>query len=186
MNNNIMPNRLIAIMKKCFTLFCVGLLAANLASTSCWGADESASAPATITLDVKNEPLRSVLGKITKATRWKIKAPDKWLDKPVTQTLSKATLEDGLKSLFNNAGVENLFIMYDEYFKVVTIYDTESTPRPAAGNSSVQLPNHPSIPPPTITAPNEPGPRLQPSGGYPAPVPRRAARRPRTLSSDDE
>jgi hypothetical protein len=162
-------------------MFWLGLLAVNLADTPAWGTDKSA-AQATITLDVKNEPLQSVLGKITRKTGWKIKVPDKWLDMPVTQTLNKATLEDGLKSVLNNAGVVNLLITYDEYFKVVTVFDTESSSTSAAATSPAQTRAQPSV----VTAPPEPDPRLQSAaidtGSRPAPRSRRARRQ----SSEDD
>jgi hypothetical protein len=159
MKNNITPDRLVAILKKCFTLICVGLLAANftISISPCWGADK-ATAPATITLDVRNEPLRNVLEKITKTTRWKIKVPDKWLDRPVTQTLSKVALEEGLKSVLNNTGVDNLLLMYDEYFKVVTVFDTERSQPPSANPLPVQAP---AVQGAIVAAPNTPVPLLQ-------------------------
>jgi hypothetical protein len=129
----------------------------------CWlviflprGAEQSA-APATITLEVINVPLDSVLKKITKKTRWKIKVPDKWLDRPVTQTLNKASLEEGLRSVLNNAGIGNLLIKYDEYFKVVTVFDTES----AQNHPGIASPVPVNAQPPVVSMPAEPDSRLQ-------------------------
>ena len=134
----IMPKQPITFIMFVFVVFLVGLPSANLTTTYCWGSDKESAGPA-ITLDVKNEPLRSVLGKISKATRWKIKAPDKWMDKPVTQTLNKVTLEEGLRSVLRNAGVENLMLMYDENIKVVTLFDTESPQKQSADRPPAQV-----------------------------------------------
>jgi hypothetical protein len=163
MEMKIMPKHLISIIKISLVVFLVGLLTAYLTATSGWGADQSV-APATITLDVTNEPLGSVLGKITKTTKWKINVPDKWLDRPVTQSLNKATLEEGLRSVLNNAGVANLFLMYDENIKVVAVFDTETaqsltaarTPAPATAQRPVA-----AAPAAPATAPAAPDPRLQ-------------------------
>ena len=140
----IMPKQPIAIIKIGFAVFCMCLLPANLTTTSCWGSDKVATNSA-ITLDLKNEPLRSVLGKITKATGWKIKAPDKWMDKPVTQALNKAKLEEGLMSVLKNAGFENLLLMYDENIKVVTIFDTENPQRQSADRPPAQANAQPTV-----------------------------------------
>lgn len=174
-----MPKHSIEIIKIGLLVLCAGLLLANLAATPAWGADQSV-AEATLTLDVRNEPLRSVLGKITKTTRWKIKVPDQWLDKPVTQTLQNATLEEGLKSVFNSAGVENLFLLYDEDIKTITLFDTESAQKQSAARSSAQAR------PPVVSAPAEPDPRLQSPGRDTGPATTRASRRARRQSSEDD
>ncbi len=185
-----MPKQSITMIKIGFAVFCVGLLAASLTATPCWGADKVA-ANATITLDVKNEPLRSVLGKITKATRWKIKVPDKWMDKPVTQTLNKVTLEEGLRSVLNNAGVENLLLMYDEKIKVVTLFDTESSPRQSAdrfpAQAPAQTPAQVNAQPPVVSATDEPDPILKRAAERAAGhTPARVNRRARRQSSEDD
>ena len=108
----IMHRHSIAIQKIIFTLFFIVLVSANLTATLCWGSCKVSANP-TITLDVTNEPLKGVLGKISKTTGWKIKAPEKWMEKPVTQTLNKASMEEGLRSLLKNAGIENLLLMYN-------------------------------------------------------------------------
>lgn len=162
---------------------CAGLLAANFTATTCWGADKAATC-ATITLDVKDEPLRLVLGRITKTTRWKIKAPDKWLDKPVTQTLNKALLEEGLRSILNNAGIENLLLMYDEEIKAVTIFDTESTQTPSAARAT---PQKPAPPPPVVYMPAGSDPIMQRAADRAAGrAPARVNRRARRQSLDDD
>jgi len=181
-----MPKQLIGIKKTGLAVLCAGLLLANLTPISGWGAGHSAAlavvpavAPVTITLDVKNEPLRSVLGKITKLTRWKIKAPDRWMEKPVTQTLNKVELAEGLRAVFTNAGVENLFLMYDEDRKVVTLFDTEKAQKQSADRLSTQVQ-------PPVAAANEPDPRLQNAARDAAPRPARPPRRIRRQSSEDE
>lgn len=173
---------LISIIKIGLALFWVSWLTAALTSTPCWGADESA-AQAMITLDVKNEPLRSVLGKITKATKWKIKVPDQWLDKPVSQTLNYVTLEEGLRSVLKNAGVENLLLMYDENIKAVTLFDTESAQKQFAGRSSAQVNQRP----PAMSVTGQPDPILQRAAERDAgAAPARVNRRTRRQSSDDD
>lgn len=137
-------------------VFLAGLLSANLTTDYCWGSDLESVAPA-ITLDVKNEPLRSVLGKISRTTRWQIKAPDKWMDKPITQTLNKVTLEEGLRSVLKSAGVENLLLMYDENIKVVTLFDTEGPQQHAAGRPPAPI----RAEPPLVSSTGRPDPILE-------------------------
>jgi hypothetical protein len=139
-----------------FVLLIGAFLSANLPTDCCWGADKESSDPA-ITLDVKNEPLRSVLGNISKTTRWKINAPDLWMEKPVTQTLNKVTLEEGLRSVLKSAGVENLLLMYDENIKEVTLFDTESPQKQAAGRPPAQV----RAPPPLVSTSGGPDPILE-------------------------
>ena len=150
-----MPKQSITVIMVVFVVLLVGLPSVHLTTAYCWGSDQEFADPA-ITLDVQNEPLRSVLGKISKTTRWKIKAPDKWMDRPVTQTLNKVTLEEGLRSVLKSAGVENLLLMYDENIKVVTLFDTESPQRQAAD----RLPPQVNAQPPVVSATDEPDPRL--------------------------
>lgn len=178
---------LLATKIMCLAVLCAGLLAADFTANACWGGTDKAAAYATITLDVKDEPLRLVLGKITKTTKWKIKAPDKWLEKPVTQTLDKVSLEEGLRSVLNNAGIENLLLTYDEDIKVVTIFDTESTQAPSAARAATQGPARANTQPPVVYIPAGSDPIIQraadrAAGRAPARVNRRARRR----SSDDE
>jgi len=161
MEMTIMPKPSITFIMFVFVVFLVGLPSANLPAAYCWGADKESAAPA-ITLDVQNEPLQSVLGKISNTTRWKIKTPDRWMDKPVTQTLNKVTLEEALRSVLKNAGIENLLLMYDENIKVVTLFDTESPQKQAAGR-----------PPAPINVQQ----RFVSTTGEPDPILRRAAER---------
>ncbi len=169
-----MLNQLIAIMRKCFILLCLGLLAADFTMPPCWGADKTA-VRTTITMDINNEPLRSVLGKIAKTTRWKIKAPDKWLDKPVTQTLHKVTMEEGLKSVLSSAGVENQLLMYDEKLKVVTVFDTTLPSQGLAAHLPAQASS--AGQPPNVHITGASTPKLQSPKNESLPIPLRAFRR---------
>ncbi|OGP82574.1 MAG: hypothetical protein A2V87_10560 [Deltaproteobacteria bacterium RBG_16_58_17] len=177
-----MSKQSIAIIKIGFAVFFVGLFSANLIATPCWGSDNVSANPM-ITMDVKNEPLRSVLGKISKTTRWKIKVPDKWMDKPVTQTLNKVTLEEGLRFILKDAGVENLLLIYDENIKLITVFDTESAQRQSADRPSAQV----NAQPPVVSATDEPDPTLKrpvrDAGSGPSRVNRRAKRQ---ASSEEE
>lgn len=159
-----MPKQPIKSIIFVFVMLLAGLLSAGLPAAYCWGADKT-SENSTITLDVKNEPLRSVLEKMSKTTRWKIQAPDKWMDKPVTQTLNKATLEEGLRSVLTSAGIEDLLLMYDENIKVVTLFDTEGPQKQAAGR------------PPAPIRVQTPQPPLISTSGRPDPILERAAQR---------
>lgn len=133
----IRPEQSITVLTVVFVVSLVVLLSAGFTADYGWGSDQESAVPA-ITLDVQNEPLRSVLGKISKTTRWKIKAPDKWLDKPVTQTLNKATLEEGLRSVLKGAGIEDLLLLYDENIKEITLFDTEGPQKQAASRPVAQ------------------------------------------------
>jgi hypothetical protein len=181
MEMTIMPKQPITFTMFVFVVFFAGLLSANLTTAYCWGSDKESAGPA-ITLDVQNEPLRSVLGKISKTTRWKIKAPDKWMDKPVTQTLNKVTLEEGLRSVLKNAGVENLLLLYDENIKVVTLFDTESPQRQPADRP----PAHVNAQPPVVSATDEPDPMLKRPVRETGPGPSRGNRRTRRQTAPEE
>ena len=156
MEMTIMPKQPITFIMFVFVVFLAGLLSADLTPDCCWGSD-NVSANSTISLDVKNEPLRSVLEKISKTTRWKIKAPDKWMDKPVTQTLSNVTLEEGLRSVLTSAGIEDLLLMYDENIKVVTLFDTEGPQKQAAGRPPAPI----RVQPPLVSTSGRPDPILE-------------------------
>jgi hypothetical protein len=156
MERTIMSKQPITFIMVVFAVLLVGFPSANFTQAYCWGSDKESAGPA-ITLDVQNEPLRSVLGKISKTTRWKIKAPDKWMDKPVTQTLHKVTLEEGLRSVLKSAGVENLLLMYDENIKVVTLFDTESPQKQAAGRPPAPI----RAEPPLVSSTGRPDPILE-------------------------
>jgi hypothetical protein len=151
-----MPHQPVAILRIMLVVYFAGLLSASLPATPCRGSD-SASADRTITLNVQNEPLRSVLGKISKTTGWKIKAPDKWMDKPITQTLNSVSIEEGLRFILKDAGLESLLLTYDEDRKTITVYDTESRQgqsanRPAAQGDAL---------PPVVSASDRPDPMLE-------------------------
>lgn len=133
-----MPPKPVAFITAVLVALLAGLLSANLSRVYGWGPDRE-SDPPLLTLDFRNEPLRDVLGKISRTTGWKIEAPDRWMEKPVTQTVNRVTLEEGLRSVLRSAGVENLMLMYDENVKVVTLFDTEGPQRQSAGTPPAQV-----------------------------------------------
>ena len=139
-----MPKRSIAIISSFFIAFIIVFFTVNLTAAPD-GESAKLSTNPTITLDVKNEPLRSVLGLIYKTTAWKIKAPNKWMDRPVTQTLNEVKLEDGLRFILKNAGIENLLLLYDENIKVITVFDTEAPQRQSANVPSAQADPQPPV-----------------------------------------
>jgi hypothetical protein len=149
METAIMPKQSVAVIIRVFVaVFFAGLLSTALPATPCRGSDRASPAP-TITLDVQNEPLRSVLERISTITTWKIKAPDKWMGKPITQTLNKVSLEEGLRFILKDAGVENLLLTYDEDRKTIIVYDTEIKPAQSANRPPVQGDVRPPIFPPS-------------------------------------
>ena len=149
-----MPKQSVAL-RVIFIVFLAGSLAVALPATPCRGSDRPTADP-TITLDVQNEPLRSVLGKISKTTGWKITAPDKWMDKPITQTLHQVSIEEGLRFILKDAGVENLLLTYDEDRKTITVYDTGIR----QGQSANSLPAQGVARPPVFSASGQPDPML--------------------------
>jgi hypothetical protein len=181
MEMTIMPKQPITFIVFIFAVLFVELFSANLTPDCCWASDK-VSTNSTITLDVKNEPLRSVLEKISKTTRWKIKAPEKWMDKPVSQTLNKVTLEEGLRSVLNNAGIEDLLLLYDENIRVVTLFDTESPQKQVAGRPPAPV----NAPPAVVSATNEPDPRLRRPVREAGPGPSRGIRRSRRPAASEE
>ena len=138
-----------------FVVFLAGWLSVALPATTCRGADRASAGPL-ITLDVQNEPLRSVLGKISKTTGWRITAPDKWMDKPITQTLYQVSMEEGLRFILRDAGVENLLLTYDENGKTITVYDTQIQ----HGQSAQSPPAQGIARPPVFPTGGQPDPML--------------------------
>jgi len=181
MEMTIMPKQLVTFIMFVFVVFLAGLLSANLTPDYCWGSDK-VSTHSTITLDVKNEPLRSVLGKISKTTQWKIKAPEKWMDKPVSQTLNKATLEEGLRAVLKSAGVEDLLLLYDENIKVVTLFDTEGPQKQAANRPAAQ----PNAQQRFVSTTGQPDPILERAKREAGPGPSRGNRRSRRPAASEE
>ena len=150
-----MPKQAVAILRIIFVVFSAGSLSVALPVTPCQGS-ERVSADPTITLDVQNAPLRRVLDEIAKTTGWKIKAPDKWMDKPITQTLNKVSMEEGLRFILKDAGVENLLLTYDESRKTITVYDTEIQQGQSANSPAAQD----DVRPPVFSASGQPDPML--------------------------
>jgi hypothetical protein len=182
MEMTIMPKQPITFIVFVFVVLFVELFSANLPTDYCWGSDKESADPA-ITLDIKNEPLRTVLGKISKTTRWQINAPDKWMDKPVSQTLIKATLEEGLRAVLKSAGVEDLLLLYDENIKVVTLFDTEGPQKQAAGRPPAPI----NVQPPVVSATGEPDPILKRAAERAAgQAPSRGIRRSRRPAASEE
>ena len=95
-------------------------------------------------------------GKISKTTGWKIKVPDKWMDKPITQTLNQVSVEEGLRFILKDAGIENLLLTYDENGKTITVYDTEIQ----QGHAANSLPAQGVTRPPVSSANDQPDPML--------------------------
>jgi len=149
-----MPKQSVAL-RIIFVVFFAGSLSVALPAPPCRGSDRVSADP-TITLDVQNEPLRSVLGKISKTTGWKITAPDKWMDKPITQTLYQVSVEEGLRFILRDAGVENLLLTYDENGKTITVYDTQIQ----QGQSANRPPTQDIARPPVFPTSGQPDPML--------------------------
>jgi hypothetical protein len=177
-----MSKEAIVALTMCALLFLAGAPAAHLSATQCWASDRESADP-TFTLDVTNQPLRGVLGSISKKTGWKIKAPEKWMDKQVTQTLNEVTLEKGLRYILRDAGVENLLLTYDENIKVVTIFDTELRQERSAPGPDPRITSRPSVPPPTDPILSRKAKEAEYGTPPPGPFPR--GRR-RTFSSSPE
>jgi hypothetical protein len=119
-----MTKQSVALRTVIFVVFLAGAISVVLPATPCRGSDRASTEP-TITLGVDNEPLQSVLGQISKTTGWEIKVPGKWMDKPITQTLNRVSMDEGVRFILKDAGVENLLLIYDENKKTITVYDTE-------------------------------------------------------------
>ncbi len=143
-----MPKRSIALFRVSFAVFLIAFLTVHLAAALCWGSDKSPADP-TITLNVDNEPLRSVFAKISKTTSWKIQAPDKWMNRPITQSLTGVPLADGLRFILKSAGIENILLLYDDNNRVITVFDTENLVKQSNAVPPVQATGQPSVVPPT-------------------------------------
>ena len=143
MEMTIMLKRSIALLRVCCAVFFIAFPTVHLAAAPCWGSDRSPADP-TITLNADNEPLRSVFAKISKTTSWKIQAPDKWMNRPITQTLTAVPLAEGMRSILKSAGIENILLLYDDNSRVITVFDTETALRQSTavppGQTSVQQP----------------------------------------------
>ena len=156
MEMTIMLKRSIALLRVCCAVFFIVFPTVHLATAPCWGSDQSPADP-TITLNADNEPLRSVFAKISKTTSWKIQAPDKWMNRPITQTLTGVPLAEGMRSILKSAGIENILLLYDDNSRVITVFDTETALRQSTavppGQASVQPPFVPPPPAPPTCCP---------------------------------
>ena len=166
-----MLKRSIALLRVCCAVFFIAFPMVHLAAAPCWGSDRSPAEP-TITLNADNEPLQSVFAKISKTTSWKIQAPDKWMNRPITQTLTGVPLAEGMRSILKSAGIENILLLYDDNNRVITVFDTETALRQSTtvppGQTSVQ---QPVAPPPPAPPPAFPPAQAsaQPSAAPPPP-----------------
>jgi hypothetical protein len=152
----------VAAIRMCAALLLAGLLASPLPPVSvapCWGSDTPSDDP-TFSLTVNGEPLRTVLGRISRATGWQITAPEKWLDKPVTQTLNEVVLEDGLRFVLKSAGIENILVTYDAGRKLATVFDTELQQGRTAQRPEPLAPAPPPVP---VIPPAAPTPTISPA-----------------------
>jgi len=78
------------------------------------------------------------------------------MDKPITQTLYQVSMEEGLRFILKDAGVENLLLTYDENRKTITVYDTGIQ----QGQSANSLPAQGIARPPVFSASDQPDPML--------------------------
>ncbi len=156
MEMTIMLKRSIALLRVCCAVFFIVFPTIHLAAAPCWGSDRSPADP-TITLNADNEPLQSVFAKISKTTSWKIQAPDKWMNRPITQTLTGVPLAEGMRSILKSAGIENILLLYDDNNRVITVFDTETALKQSTavppGQTSVQPPFVPPTPAPPPAVP---------------------------------
>jgi hypothetical protein len=151
-----MLKRSIALLRVSLTLILIAFPTVHLAASPCWGSDQPPADP-TITLNADNEPLQSVFAKISKTTSWKIEAPNKWMNRPITQTLNGVPLAEGLRFILKSAGIENILLLYDDNNRVITVFDTENAVKQSAavpsGQTGVRSPFLPPIPVPPAAAP---------------------------------
>ncbi|MFC1867691.1 hypothetical protein ACFL0H_06110 [Thermodesulfobacteriota bacterium] len=111
--------------KAILIIFVAGMILINLPISFCWGADKGSADPV-LTLDFENEPLMSVLNKISDATGWKIVIDRRWMHNPITRNLDGVPLGKGLRLVLKNTGIQNQIMIYDEGEKTITVLDAES------------------------------------------------------------
>jgi hypothetical protein len=163
----------IALFRVFFAVFLIAFPTVHLAATPCWGSDQPPAEP-TITLNADNEPLQSVFAKISKTTLWKIQAPNRWMNRPITQTLNEVPLAEGLRFILKSAGIENILLLYDDKNRVITVFDTENAVKQSAAGPSGQAGVRPPFLPPIPVAPAAAPPgqtSVQPPVVPPLPVP---------------
>jgi hypothetical protein len=161
METTSMLKRSIALLRVCFAVLLIAFPIVHLATAPCWGSDQGPADP-TITLNADNEPLQSVFAKIAKTTSWKIHAPDKWMNRPITQTLTGVPLAEGLRFILKSAGIENILLLYDDNNRVITVFDTETALKQSTAVRSAQSaafpPAQPGVQPPDVPPPPVPPP----------------------------
>lgn len=112
--------------KRYSLLFILPLLSISVSIINpSFAAVNSAKEPV-ISLTAKNEPLKLVLEKISKATGYKIEVSEGWENKPVTVDIQTMTLDDSLNKIIRALGSpNNAKINYDNK-KVIRInfFDT--------------------------------------------------------------
>ena len=84
-----------------FLFFFVTMLPSDTFNHPSWGAAVS-SEPPDITLNIKDEPLISVIEKISKATGYQIIINEKWSDFLVSASIKNVPLHDGLRGILSN------------------------------------------------------------------------------------
>jgi hypothetical protein len=165
MEMTIMLERSTALLRVFFAVLLIAFPLVHLAAAPCWGSDQGAADP-TITLNADNEPLQSVFAKIEKATSWKIHAPDRWMNRPVSQTLNGVPLAEGLRSILKSAGIENILLLYDNDNRMITVFDTENALKQSTAVPSAQSPVFPPVQP-SVQQPDVPPPPVPPPGDDP-------------------
>jgi len=147
-----------------FLLFLWGTISINLYPLPCWSANKELN-PVVFSLNVKDEPLKEALKKISKSTGYRITVSENWASLPVTAQLKNLTVEEGLKRLLK--GLNHSLVIQDIEKKIsIKIINVSSDIQPLAQLALDQENNEPAplqakIDPQDIEVapPNKPGER---------------------------
>ncbi|BBO67079.1 hypothetical protein DSCA_10090 [Desulfosarcina alkanivorans] len=97
------------------------MLTTAINTSQSWGTADSSDAP-TLTLNIKDEPLKTVFEKFSRATGYQISIDEEWTDLIVSASLKNASLYESTRRILTN---QNHAIIINDIEKklTVTIYD---------------------------------------------------------------
>jgi len=94
------------------------ILSTYINSYYCWGATISSNPPI-FSLNIKNEPLKKVIEKISEATGYQIAIDEKWLGLLVTASLKDVSVHESMRGILKN--INRIIISNDKEKKLSII-----------------------------------------------------------------
>jgi hypothetical protein len=101
-----------------FLLFFGIILPTNMNSHFCWGATISSKVPV-FSLNIKDEPLKKVIEKISEVTGYQIAIDEKWSTLLITSSLKDVSIHESMRGILKN--LNHVIIINDKEKKVSVI-----------------------------------------------------------------